>query len=138
MPNPFVEVVHGLEWLGKAIAKPFASAGKIIAIAHDVEQYAATLLPDAVAVVDAAGALAVAAVKDGGVLVGDLLALIGDVKAGKFSDAIVAFEQMISDAGKAATFSDVLQAVQQLVAAYDKFGADGSAALHKLEQDASA
>jgi hypothetical protein len=136
MGNVFTEVVKGLEWVGEEVVKPFEDTKKIITIVEDVEADAATLLPDAIGVVDGAGELVLAAVKDGGVVVEDVASLVADARAGNIEASIEAFRTLISDTTKASTFADVLGSVSKLTTAYDKFASDGKNALKKLKQDA--
>jgi hypothetical protein len=131
--NPFKKIVSGLVWLGKEVAKPFVEAKKIITIVPELEQDAQSLLPEAIAVIDDAGSLSVAAVKDGGEMVTLLEAAITDAETGNVTGALASAEQLFSDVTHLATFKDVVTKWKQLVVDYDKLGADGEAALKRVE-----
>ncbi len=134
--NIFKDIVKGLEWVGTGIEKVVVGADKIITVVPELEADAHTLLPEAIAIIDAAGNLALASVKDGGTVVFDFQVILADAKNGNISAALNATANLFSDATSVATFADVLSSFSNLVVAVDTFGTDGAAALKKLEQDA--
>jgi glycerol kinase len=145
--NPFEKVLHdighGVEWTAKELGKAFADLPKIITLTDDAEKAASDALPKTIAVVQDAGQLATASVKDSGQFVADLTALGAAIAAAYTAKAFIAddlsvataFEKLCADFNES-TFADLIAAWNKLVTDTKALDATVIADLQKLESDA--
>jgi hypothetical protein len=146
MANFFVKIGKGFEWLGKELFTAAVWVPKIVTIERHVEADAATILPEIGTLIDDAGAVAVAAVKDGSADLATVESLIAAITVAGASkglniaqDATVvaAFEAFIKQITTSGNFADVITALKALVLSYEKLGTSVKAVLVQLEKDAA-
>ena len=145
MANIFTEIVKGLKWVGKEIGLLPKDIERVVAITDDVEADAATLFPELVTLVDDAGNLVTAAVKDGGEAITTANALVTAIVNAAEVDGLniaddtavaAAFETFITNVRSSSTWADVITALKKMTTDYDTFAGDVKQALAKLEADA--
>lgn len=142
----FAEIGKGFEWFGKEIGKAFVDLPKILTLTDDAERAATTALPEAVAVIEDAGALVAATVKDSGVFLASLGALsaaiakaIGDKALNVTEDvAVAAAFEAFCKAFTATNVADMLSAWKKLAADTQTLDTTVVETLKKLEQDVGA
>lgn len=146
MANFFQKIASGFVWIGKEIAKASTWIPKVVTLVDDVEGDASTLLPELAKVVDDAGEVAVAAVKDSGADIAAAEGLVAAIVTAAKADALniaddeavaAAFKTFIAAVTASSNYLDMLAAVKTLVTDYDALGASAKAALAKLEADAA-
>lgn len=144
MSNIFTKIAAGLEWFGKEIGKGLAFLPKVIVLADDVDADAQIILPQTLAVVEDAGALAAASAKDSGIFLvkfGALTAAIAAAVAAKALNVsadtavVSAFEAFCAEFN-VANVQDVLTAWDKLAGDVKTLDASAIAAIQKLEKDA--
>jgi hypothetical protein len=144
--NVFKKILAGIEWFGKEVGKVFAELPKIIRLTQDGEKVAQDALPQAIAVLQDAGALATASVKDSGVFVAAFGALIGAISKAAAEKALniaddeavaAAFAVFVKDFN-ATNVQDVLAAWEKLITDTRTLDSTVLAGLEKLKQDAGA
>jgi hypothetical protein len=147
MSNFFQEIDEGFVWIGKELVKAVDWAPRLMTIVSDVEADTPTILPELGAVIDDAGVVVTAAVKDSGADIAAAEALIAAVTAACAAKAlniaadsavVSAFETFIGTITASSNYAALLTAVKMLVTDYDKLGATVKTALAKLESDADA
>lgn len=142
--NIFDKIKNGLGWFGKEIGKGIAFLPKIIVLANDAEDAAKQILPQVLLVIEDAGALALAAAKDGGIFVTAFAALAGSITVAIASKAlnivadeavVAAFENFCAKFNSA-DVADFITALDKLVTDVKALDAMGIAAIQKMEKDA--
>jgi len=139
----FVEIGRGFQWLGEEIGKVFVELPMMLRLTHDAEQAATTVLPETIAVVQDAGALVNATIKDSGVFLAALAALsvsitkaLEDKALNVAEDLAVATAfQEFCRAFTATNVADILSAWQKLAEDTKTLDATVVSTLKKLEQD---
>lgn len=139
----FAEIGKGFKWLGEEVGKVFSELPMMLRLTSDVEQAATTVLPETIAVVQDAGELASATVKDSGVFLAALAALsaaitkaLADKALNVAEDmAVAAAFQELCRAFTTANVADMLSAWQKLAEDAKTLDATIIATLTKLEQD---
>lgn len=142
--NFFKKILSGVEWFGKEIGKGFAALPKLIKLSKDAEAIGVNVVPETVVVIQDAGKLSTAIVKDSGVFIAGFSALVGAISIAIAAKAlnvsadegvVVAFEAFVKDFN-ATNVQDVIAALDQLVADTRTLDATVLAGLRKLEADA--
>ena len=139
----FVEIGKGFKWVGHEVGQVFVELPRLLRLTHDVEEAATTVLPETIAVVQDAGALVRATVKDSGVFLGALAGLSAAVTkamAGKAMNvaadmAVIAAFQEFCHAFDRTNVADILAAWQKLAEDTKTLDASVLATLKKLEED---
>ena len=139
----FAGIGKGFKWLGEEVGKVFSALPMMLRLTSDVEEAATTVLPETIAVVQDAGELASATVKDSGVFLAALGALsaaitkaVADKALNVAEDmAVAAAFQELCGAFTAANVADMLKAWQKLAEDTKTLDATVIATLKKLEQD---
>lgn len=139
----FVEIGKGFQWLGEEIGRAFSDLPKMLRLTHDAEQAATTVLPETIAVVEDAGALVSATIKDSGVFLAALAALSATISKALEDKALNVAEdmavatafQVFCRAFTATNVADILQAWQKLSEDTKTLDTTVIATLKKLEQD---
>ena len=138
-------IEKGFVWIGKELKKAAEWVPKLIVLVDDVEKDATTLLPELGIVIDDAGEVVKAAVKDSGADIAAAEALIAAITAAVAAKGLniaqdegvaKAFEAFIKQVANSSNYADLIAAVKALVLSYDTLGGSVKAALAKLEADA--
>lgn len=139
----FTEIGKGFEWVGKEIGKLFCDLPKLLRLTEDAEQAATNVLPETIAVIEDAGALAAATVKDSGVFLASLAGLSAAIakayadKALNLSEdvaVVTAFENFCK-AFTSTNVADILSAWHKLATDTKMLDETVIATLKKLEAD---
>lgn len=139
----FVEIGKGFEWVGEEIGQVFMHLPMILRLTDDAEQAATTALPETITVIEDAGALVTATVKDSGVFLASLAALSAAIaKAGADRAlnvaedlAVVAAFEAFCQSFAATNVADILSTWRKLAEDTKTLDATVVTTLKKLEQD---
>jgi hypothetical protein len=144
----FSEIAQGLVWLGKEVIAVKDWIQKVVKTTDEVEQDAATLLPQSVVLFEDVEAVAKAAMTTVGEDLSSLQVLVSAIEEITANNPLEEIEQLVTNPavqaalsgvmkqvfGKA-TYSTLLAAVGKLVTDYDAFGAAAKAAIGRIEAD---
>ena len=144
----FSEIAQGLVWLGKEVIAVKDWIQKVVKTADEVEQDAATLLPQTVILIEDVESIANAAMTTVGEDLSSLQVLVSAIEQLTANNPLEEVEELITNSavqaalkgvmkqvfGKA-TYSTLLAAVGKLVTDYDTFGAAAKAAIARIEAD---
>jgi len=140
----FTKIKAGLDWFGKEIGKGIVFLPKVIVLADDVDADAQQILPQTLAVVQDAGALAAASAKDSGAFLIKFAALSAAITIAVASKAtsitadtavVAAFESFCSEFN-VTNVQDILTAWDKLAGDVKTLDATAIVELQKLEKDA--
>ena len=142
--NFFKKILSGIEWFGKEVGKVFADLPKLIKLTDDAKNVGVNVVPEAIVVLQDAGKLSTAVVKDSGVFIKGFANLADKISAAIAAKAldptadvavVKAFEAFVKDFN-ATNVQDVIAALDTIVANTQKLDATVVAGLKKLEADA--
>lgn len=135
----------GFVWIGKELQKAAAWVPKLIVLVDDVEADAKTLLPEIGQVIDSAGEVVAAAVKDGAADINAAESLVNaialaaaqkGINVAEDEGVLTAFKSFVAQVSTSSNYASLLTALKGLATNYDAMGVSVKAALAKLEQDA--
>lgn len=127
-------VEKGFVWIGKELKKAAEWVPKLIVLVDDVEKDTTTLLPELGIVIDDAGEVVKAAVKDSGADIAAAEALIAAITAAVAAKGLniaqdegvaKTFEAFIKQVANSSNYADLIAAVKALVLSYDTLGGIG-------------
>lgn len=143
MKNPFVKIFDGIQWVVKEVGKGFGLLPKLITLTDDAKRIASDVVPKILAVLDAVKNLVAASLKDGGVFMNDLNAIVSAIVTAASQEGVnvSSDEAVVAAIGKfvkdfnASNVADVLGAWKNLIVTTQALDATVEADLKKLEAD---